>query len=77
VNTREQLIAYVATLVALVTIIIGALLIGAWNAGVLGKVEMFGIGTVTGGLIGVLRLPSTRSSLGATQTGDVNVETKS
>lgn len=61
---REQLIAYLATLFALVAIVLGAMLIG-WAAGdvVIGKVEAFGLGTVTGGLIGLMRLPSSRSAV--------------
>lgn len=35
--------------------------------------EVFGLGTVTGGLIGVLRIPSARSPVATTDNGDVNV----
>lgn len=61
---REQLIAYLATLGALVVIVLGSMLI-SWAAGeiVIGKVEAFGLGTVTGGLIGLMRLPSARSAV--------------
>jgi hypothetical protein len=62
-SPREQLIAYLCTLGALVVIVLGAMLI-AWAAGdiVVGKLEAFGLGTVTGGLIGLMRLPSARAS---------------
>lgn len=73
-NAREQLIAYVATLTALIIVVIGALIVAAIAPDILGKVEAFGIGTVTGGLIGVLRIPSLRSPLASTETGDVNVD---
>lgn len=61
-NSREQLIAYLSTLGALVAVLLGSMII-AWNAGdvLIGKMEAFGLGTVTGGLIGLMRLPSARS----------------
>jgi len=55
---RAQLIAYLATLGALVTCFMGAMIIGAFNDGVVGKIEVFGMGTLIGGLIGVLRMPT-------------------
>jgi hypothetical protein len=58
---RDQLIAYLATLATLVLCFIGALVVGAFNEAVIGKIEMFGMGTLVGGLIGVLRLPQQRS----------------
>lgn len=72
-TAREQLIAYLATLATLVLALLGAMLIAAFVPGVLGHVADFGIGTVTGGLIGVLRIPSVRSPVAATESGDVNV----
>lgn len=57
---REQLIAYLATLGALVIVLLGAMIIAANAESVVGKMEAFGLGTVTGGLIGVLRLPTQR-----------------
>jgi hypothetical protein len=57
---REQLIAYLATLAALVLVVIGGLIIAAMAPSLLGKFEAFGFGTVTGGLIGVLRIPAAR-----------------
>lgn len=72
---REQLYAYLATLSALVLVVIGGLIIASIAPSVLGKFEAFGFGTVTGGLIGVLRIPSARqpAATGTTETGDVNV----
>lgn len=58
---RDQLWAYLATLLTLVLCFIGALIVGAFNEAVVGKIEMFGMGTLVGGLIGVLRLPQQRS----------------
>lgn len=74
-TAREQLIAYIATLMALVLALIGSMLIAAFVPGILGHVADFGIGTVTGGLIGVLRIPSQRTPIGSTDSGDVNVTT--
>jgi hypothetical protein len=69
-TAREQLIAYLATLGALVLVVIAAL-IAAGNG--VSITEAFGLGAVTGGLIGVLRIPSQRSTVSSTETGDVNV----
>ena len=61
---REQLIAYLSTLGALVAIVLGAMGIAAITGDLLiGKMEAFGLGTVTGGLIGLMRLPSARSAV--------------
>lgn len=63
-SPREQLIAYLATLGALVLIVLGAMGIAAVTGEVIiGKMEAFGLGTVTGGLIGLMRLPSSRSAV--------------
>lgn len=59
-TTREQLIAYLATLLALVVVFVAALIAAAMAPGIIGKFEAFGLGTITGGLIGVLRIPSQR-----------------
>lgn len=59
-NPREQLVAYLATLAALVVVLLGAMIIAALSNGIIGKMEAFGLGTVTGGLIGLMRLPSSR-----------------
>lgn len=60
---REQLIAYLATLGALIIVLVGSMLIAAHSPGIIGKMESFGLGTVTGGLIGLMRLPSSRPSM--------------
>lgn len=69
---REQLIAYLATLGALVLIFVSAL-IAAGRGVTIG--EAFGLGTVLGGLIGILRIPAVRtaSPVATTDSGDVNV----
>lgn len=72
-TAREQLIAYLATLAALVVVLLGALIVAAIFPEVMGKLESFGLGTVTGGLIGVLRIPSISKPLASTDSGDVNV----
>lgn len=56
---QEQLIAYLATLGALVIVFVAALI--AATFGNLTGMEALGVGTVTGGLIGALRMPSHRS----------------
>lgn len=57
---REQLIAYLATLLALIVVLLSALIVAAIAPDVMGKIEAFGVGTITGGLIGVLRIPQAR-----------------
>ena len=54
-NAREQLVAYLATLASLVIVFIAAL-IAAGRGVTVG--EAFGLGTITGGLIGILRIPA-------------------
>lgn len=58
---HDQLIAYLATLGALVLVFIAALAAGVYSDNIAGKLEVFGLGTLTGGLIGVLRMPQQRS----------------
>jgi len=72
-TAREQLIAYLATLAALVLVFALALIAGVISGAVIGKIEAFGLGTITGGLIGVLRIPSARNPVASTDSGDVNV----
>lgn len=72
---RHDLIAYLATLATLVAILLIAMLVAAWKPEVLGKLEVFGLGTIFGGLIGLLRLPGARA-VATTEQGDVNVENK-
>lgn len=63
-TAREQLVAYLATLLALVLVLVAALTGAALSVIVAGKMEAFGLGTITGGLIGVLRIPSqTRTTI--------------
>lgn len=69
-TAREQLVAYLATLGILALVIISALVTAAWVPEVMGKMEVFGLGTVTGGLIGVLRIPSSVKAPGP--TGEAN-----
>lgn len=72
-TAREQLVAYLATLGALVLVFIIAVIgFGIWPA-LAGKSETFALGTIFGGLIGVLRIPSTRTPVAQTDSGDVNV----
>ncbi|WP_093226202.1 hypothetical protein [Sphingomonas sp. NFR15] len=59
-NQRDHLIAYLATLAALAVIFTVAIVAGVASEHVIGKIEAFGLGTITGGLIGVLRLPPGR-----------------
>jgi hypothetical protein len=73
---REQLIAYLATLAALITVFVAALVAGAISPGIIGKIEAFGLGTITGGLIGVLRLPQQRSVTVDNSTDDPVPTTK-
>jgi hypothetical protein len=58
---HEQLVAYIATLIALVVVFLSAIVAGTISPGVIGKIEAFGLGTITGGLIGVLRIPQART----------------
>lgn len=69
---REQLIAYLATLVALV--IVYGIPFYASGHGVTIN-EAFGVGVAVGGLIGLLRLPASRvnNPVASTESGDVNV----
>lgn len=55
----HQIVAYLATLGALVIVFIAALVAAA--LGNLSSMESLGVGTVTGGLIGALRMPSQHS----------------
>jgi hypothetical protein len=51
----EQLFAYVATLIALVLVMVIAFGFSAFSGAVLSQLQVFGLGTVTGGLIGLMR----------------------
>lgn len=69
----QQLVAYLATLGAIVLLVLGAMVIGALNIAVLSKTEAFGLGMAVGGLVGVLRIPSLRTPVASTENGDVTV----
>lgn len=69
-NDRHQLIAYLATLTALVIVFCVPFI--AAGAGV-SVTEAFGVGVVTGGLIGLLRTPTASKPVASTDSGDVNV----
>jgi hypothetical protein len=56
-TAREQLIAYLATLLTLAAVFMSALFAAGHSVTVN---EAFGLGTITGGLIGVLRIPTSR-----------------
>lgn len=60
-DIREQLIAYLATLATLIIVLVATLMAAAVAPQIVGKIEAFGLGTITGGLIGVLRIPTSRS----------------
>lgn len=75
-QAREQLIAYLATLAALILVFTVAVVAGAMSPGIIGKIEAFGLGTITGGLIGVLRLPQQRSVTVDNSTDDPVPTTK-
>lgn len=60
---HEQLIAFLSTLAALVLVFAIALVAGVISDHIIGKIEAFGLGTITGGLIGVLRIPSQRAAV--------------
>ena len=70
---RYQLIAYLATLATLVGVFVAALTAAVISPGLIGRLEAFGLGTITGGLIGVLRMPIARSPVAQTESGDVSV----
>lgn len=58
----EQLLAYIATLLALVLVMLMAFIFGALNTAVISSLGAFGLGTVTGGLLTALRTPSATAS---------------
>ncbi len=55
---RFQLYAFLAALITLAFVFDSALIAAAINGVIMGKLEVFGLGTITGGLIGVLKAPS-------------------
>ena len=58
---HEQITAFLATLGALLIVYLATLGFAAWFPQIVGKLETFGLGTITGGLIGILRIPSQRN----------------
>lgn len=56
-NDRYQFYAYLATLVALLVVVIAGLVAVCIAPATGGRLEVFGFGTITGGLIGILKLP--------------------
>lgn len=60
-SDRHDIIAYLATLATLFAIFALSLVIAAYHPTIVGKIEAFGLGTITGGLIGILRIPSARN----------------
>ncbi len=48
---------YLWTLAALVVVYFGSIVAAAFVPSIIGKIEAFGLGTITGGLIGLLRIP--------------------
>jgi hypothetical protein len=58
---KAQLTAYLATLATLALVFVAALVAAAIAPALIGKIEAFGLGTITGGLIGVLRMPQQRT----------------
>ncbi len=68
-NAKEQLIAYCATLFAIVVLVIAGLA-AAWN----GKnIEAVGVAAAITGLIGLIKFPSNNNAVAKTDSGDVNV----
>ena len=54
---RHEYRAYLWTLGALVLVYFGTMAAAAIAPGLIDKIEAFGLGTITGGLIGLLRMP--------------------
>jgi hypothetical protein len=61
---KAQLAAYLATLATLAFVFVAALIAAAIAPALIGKLGSFGLGAITGGLIGVLRLPQQRGAGG-------------
>jgi hypothetical protein len=56
-HTKLEYNAYLWTLTALVVVFFGSMGFAAAVPTIIGKIEAFGLGTITGGLIGLLRMP--------------------
>ncbi len=61
-DDRLQLTAYIATLITLVVVFTASLIAAVIEHSIIGQLGAFGLGTITGGLIGILRLPSKASA---------------
>lgn len=68
-SAHEQLIAYLATLAAIVIMVLIAAIFVANGR----SLEAVGVGGAITGLIGVIRMPATRAPIATTDKGDVNV----
>ena len=62
---RMEYRAYLWTLIALVLVYFGTIAAAGFFPQLVGKLEVFGLGTVTGGLIGLLRIPRSTPAAGA------------
>lgn len=71
---RHDLIAYLATLGTLGFVFLTALITSSINPEIIGKIEAFGLGAITGGLIGILRLPRAQSGPTVGPNENVNLE---
>jgi len=56
-HLKHEYRAYLWTLLALVMVYFGTMVAAGFWPDLMGKLEVFGLGTVTGGLIGLLRTP--------------------
>jgi hypothetical protein len=56
-HLKHEYRAYLWTLAALVMVYFGTMVAAGIWPDLMGKLEVFGLGTVTGGLIGLLRTP--------------------
>lgn len=75
IHRHEQLVSFLATLLALLIVYVGTLFFAAAYPNIIGKLETFGLGTITGGLIGILRIPSQRNvTVDNPPTDPVNTE---
>ena len=59
---RYQFLAFIATLAAPGFVFDSALVAAAISPGIMGKLEVFGLGTITGGLISALKAPMRSTS---------------
>lgn len=71
-HLRHEYRAYLWTLGALVTVYFGTMISAGIWPNLMGKLEVFGLGTVTGGLIGLLRTPRQAAAPGHHNTALVN-----